>query len=191
MTLSDLFFLMSVLFVLVLSIRIAVSAIRRRWQTTGRLGRFLGLFVAFYVAALIAVALFLPRRFYAPGERRCFDDWCIAAVSAQPANNSTDGPCGNWIAAVEVSSVARRVRQRAPDARGDRFPANSARASPSAFPCRFVFPPAQHPRAWWCITAISPGLPSWGRTRASFTRPHCSASPWSDSADAAAIPSKA
>ena len=132
MTLSDLFFLMSVLFVLVLSIRIAVSAIRRRWQTTGRLGRFLGLFVAFYVAALIAVALFLPRRFYAPGERRCFDDWCIAAVSAQPANNSTDGPCGNWIAAVEVSSVARRVRQRAPDARAELEDQQGKRYQPCA-----------------------------------------------------------
>ena len=46
MTLSDLFFLVSVLFVLAMAVSIAVSAIRGRWKAASRMGRFLGLFLA-------------------------------------------------------------------------------------------------------------------------------------------------
>ncbi len=66
MTPSDLIFLVSVLFVLTMCVRIAVSALRRRWQTTRRLGRILAWFLAFYAVILICVALARPRRFYAP-----------------------------------------------------------------------------------------------------------------------------
>jgi hypothetical protein len=125
MTLADLFFLASVLFVVVLCGCIAASALRRRWETASRLSRFLGLFVAFYAVTLICVALALPRRFYAPGERRCFDDWCVAALDARVADGSVAAPCRAdrdsriWIATREVSSDAKRVRQRAPDARAE------------------------------------------------------------------------
>jgi hypothetical protein len=123
MTLSDLFFLASLLLVLTLCVRIAVSALRRRREITIRLSRLLGWFVAFYAMTLICVALALPRRFYAPGERRCFDDWCVAAIAAKVADVSTGVPCPadpgsrNWIATIHVSSDAKRVRQRARDAR--------------------------------------------------------------------------
>ena len=122
MTLFDLLFLISVIFVLVMAVRIAVSAVRRRWDATGRLCRFLGLFVAVYAVALMCVAIGLPRRFYASGDRRCFDDWCATALSVQAA---TDTPCGldngtrDWVATVEVSSVAQRIRQRAADAHAE------------------------------------------------------------------------
>jgi len=131
MTLFDLFFLVSVLFVLAMAVSATVSVIRGRWKAAGRLGRVLGLFLAIYAAALMGVALALPRRFYSPGERRCFDDWCATALGATA---SAATPCGpddggrDWVAAIEVSSVARRIRQRAPDAhaeledqRGDRY----------------------------------------------------------------------
>jgi hypothetical protein len=123
MTLSDLFFLASVLLVVTLCIRIAVSALRRRPETAIRLGRLLGWFVVFYAVILISVALVLPRRLYAPGERRCFDDWCVAAIEAKPADGSAGAPCPadrgarNWIATIEVSSDTKRIRQRAPDER--------------------------------------------------------------------------
>jgi hypothetical protein len=125
MTLYDLFFLASVLFVLTLCICIAVSAGRRRWQATGRLGRLLGGFVVSYAIALIAVAVLTPRRFYDPGQRRCFDDWCVAAMEAKVVDGSTSVPCQGhpagrtWIATIEVSSDAKRVRQRASDARAE------------------------------------------------------------------------
>jgi hypothetical protein len=122
MTLFDLFFLVSVLFVLAMSTRIAVSAIRGRWKSASRSGRFLGVFLALYTAVLLCVALVLPRRYYAPGEQRCFDDWCAATLDA---TSSSAAPCGpddggrDWVAVVEVSSVARRIRQRAPDAHAE------------------------------------------------------------------------
>jgi hypothetical protein len=137
MTLFDLFFLVSVLFIFGLATGIAVSALRRRWKTVGRLSRFLGLFVALYAAVGVCVALALPRRFYAPGERRCFDDWCVAAVGIERAN---DSPCGadngglNWVAIIEVSSVARRIRQRAPDARAEMEDDRGNRYRPCAAP---------------------------------------------------------
>jgi hypothetical protein len=70
----------------------------------------------------MAVAIALPRRFYASGDRRCFDDWCATTLRVQAA---TDTPCGpdngarDWVATVEVSSIARRIRQRAPDAHAE------------------------------------------------------------------------
>jgi hypothetical protein len=122
MTVFDLFFLLSVLFVLAMAGRIAVSAIRGRWDAVSRSGRFLGLFLALYAAVLMAVALVLPRRFYAAGERRCFDDWCATALSATASAATLCGPDDggrDWVAAIEVSSVARRIRQRAPDAHAE------------------------------------------------------------------------
>jgi len=96
--------------------------------------------LAFYAAALILVALALPRRIYAPGERRCFDDWCVTAVEAEIADGSISVPCQadpggrNWVAAIEVSSVARRVRQRAPDARAELEDQRGKRYQPCAAP---------------------------------------------------------
>jgi hypothetical protein len=123
MTPPDLLFLAAVLLVLALSGSIALSALRGRWNITRRLAWLLGLFVACYAVVLISVALLHPRRFYAAGERRCFDDWCITALDAKAADASADPACPSqqgsrtWVAEAEVSSVARRVRQRARDAR--------------------------------------------------------------------------
>ncbi len=112
MTLWDGLFLGSVLLVFVLSVRIAYSALRGRWALATRLGRWLGVFIAAYAVALVSSAVLIPRQIYAPGIRRCFDDWCIAAVGA-----ATTDDHGVWAVTVEVSSVAKRIRQRAPDAR--------------------------------------------------------------------------
>jgi hypothetical protein len=102
------------------------------------LSRLLGLFLACYAATLICVALALPRRFYAPGERRCFDDWCVTALDAKVADGSMVVPCladrgsRNWVAAIEVSSDARRIRQRAPDARAELEDRQGKRYQPCA-----------------------------------------------------------
>lgn len=140
MTLFDLFFLVSVLFVFGMAAGIAVSALRRRWKSAGRLSRFLALFVALYAAVGVCVALARPRRFYAPGERRCFDDWCVAAAGIEPAIDTAESPCGadrggrTWVATIEVSSVARRVRQRALDARAELEDDRGTRYRPCAVP---------------------------------------------------------
>jgi hypothetical protein len=135
LTLFDLLFLASVLFVVAMLLRIAVSAFRGRWTAASRSGRFLGLFLAIYAAVLVCVALVLPRRYYASGERRCFDDWCAATLDATA---TTTAPCGpddggrNWIASIEVTSVARRIRQRAPDAHAELEDAQGKRYQPCA-----------------------------------------------------------
>jgi hypothetical protein len=100
----------------------------------------LGWFVAAYATTLLLVALLLPRRFYAPGERRCFDDWCVAAMEAKIADGSTAAPCPgggsgrNWIATIQVSSVAKRIRQRARDARAELEDAQGRRYQPCSGP---------------------------------------------------------
>ena len=134
MALSDLLFLLSVLLILFMVAGIAISAIRGRWKTMGRFSSALGLFVAVYAAVLIGVAVAIPRRFYAPGERRCFDDWCAAALSVEPAEAAcgADASGRSWVATIEVSSVARRIRQRAPDARAELEDENGSRYPPCA-----------------------------------------------------------
>jgi hypothetical protein len=151
MTLSDLFFLASVLFVVVSLVRVAVSALRGRWDKTRRVTRMVGCFVAGYAVVLISAALLVPRRFYATGERRCFDDWCVTALGAKATAISTDVPCQSgqggrtWVTVVEVSSVAGRIRQRARDARaeledrqGRRYQPCSAPLGNGADPPRFL-----------------------------------------------------
>src|SRR5579859_6628961 len=125
MTLFDLLFLASILFVLVCLIAIAISALRSRFDRLRRWAKLLGVYLAAHALALILTSLLLPRRIYSPGERRCWDDWCTTARAASIASNSAMPPCLStpgthmWIAKIEVSSVAKRVSQRAPDARAE------------------------------------------------------------------------
>ncbi len=119
MKLTDLLFLASVLFVFVLLICIAVAALRQRWDSAVRLAKILGIFVVGYAIVLLVVSFAMPRRTFSSGERECFDDWCVSALSVTPAEASPKLPCpptpgsDTWIASVEVSSDAKRIRQRA------------------------------------------------------------------------------
>ena len=138
MTLSDLLFLASVLTVLLLACRILISALRGKWAATRRSALYLGAFLVLYVVALVSTALLMPRHFYAQSERRCFDDWCITVIEANLADNSIDPPCQlipdqhAWVAVVEVSSTAKRIRQRAPDARIEMEDQQGTRYQPCA-----------------------------------------------------------
>jgi len=132
MTLWDLFFLFSVLLLLSLVIALAVRILQRRWGAARRTVLIAGSYVAAYAAVLIVVALAMPRLYLAPGERRCFDDWCVAAISCEPLKTID----GNriWLAKIEVSSVAKRVRQRARDAQAEMEDTQGRRYPPSAAP---------------------------------------------------------
>jgi hypothetical protein len=120
--LGTLVLLGSVVFTLVTAVRLAVLALRRRWDRARQVARVFGIYVACYAGALVVVALAMPRQAFAPRERLCFDDWCAAGITAEPAP-AADAPCtaeaGSrvWVATIEVSSDAKRVRQRALDAR--------------------------------------------------------------------------
>ena len=109
MTIHDLVFLASVLLELCLLVWMAVCTVCRRWSLLKKVAGCAGIYLSGYATALILLSLLTPRSFLAPGERRCFDDWCVAAISAERRGNE-------WVATLEVSSVARRIRQRALDA---------------------------------------------------------------------------
>jgi hypothetical protein len=131
MSFQDLLFLASVLLELSLFVWMAVSAVRRQWNSVRRTARFAGLYLAGYATILIAAALLMPRRFLGPGERHCFDDWCVAAVTAEPSKTSAGS---NWIVTLEVSSDAKRVRQRALDATAQLEDTSGRRYDASAAP---------------------------------------------------------
>lgn len=120
---ADFVFLASVLLALVLLVRAAIAVLRRRWAVAGRLARILAIFVGGYALLLLLVGLAMPRRTIAPGERECFDDWCVAALSATLKGNTPQPPSPSdldsdtWVAIVEVSSVAKRIRQRTREVR--------------------------------------------------------------------------
>jgi hypothetical protein len=113
-TIFDLFFLVSAALVLVLCGWMAVEAARREWSSLGRAARVLGIFVGCYALALTVAGMAAPRRIFPPGEVRCFDDWCAAAVGVKAAGGAEQGG-RTWILTVEVSSRAKRVRQRERD----------------------------------------------------------------------------
>jgi len=164
MKLTDLFFLASVLFVFILLIRIAIATVRRRWASAVRLARLLAIFVVGYVFFLFVVGFTMPRRTFVSGERECFDDWCVAALGATLTESSPNSPCqlvpGNdtWIAGLEVSSDAKRIRQRArlvrvelEDQSGQRYPACAATIPQGAQPTHWLtdeLGPGESFRVW-------------------------------------------
>jgi hypothetical protein len=154
MTLFDLIFLASILFILICLISIASSTLRSRTDKLRWWSKLLGAYLALYAVALLSTSLLLPRRIYSPGERRCWDDWCATALRASPANASATLPCSFmsgtrvWLAEIQVSSVAKRIHQRAPDARveledqqGTRYPPCAASLPEGSDPPRTLSVP--------------------------------------------------
>ena len=111
----------SVLLVPALLVRALYLAIRRRWGSLRRVLAFMGIYLAVYFVALAVSGLLLPRRIFSAAMPECFDDWCVAAISAAPAPGG-DQACPPlpgekvWVATLKVSNAARGIRQRALDA---------------------------------------------------------------------------
>ncbi len=132
MTLGDLGLVLSVLLLAAVLVGIVVSVIGRRPDRTRWLAGTAAVYVVGYAALLLATARAVPRRIYAVGTRRCFDDWCVATGTVRPVDSPAGGGA-RWRTVLTVSSVARRVRQRAPDAHveledetGRRYPPSTA-----------------------------------------------------------------
>lgn len=87
-----------------------VQAIRGRAGKALRILGFWGVGAAVYFLVLVVVSLSSPQKVLALGEPRCFDDWCLTAQSASRAAS------GAILIDLRVSSRAKRVDQRAPDA---------------------------------------------------------------------------
>ncbi|HYL63526.1 MAG TPA: hypothetical protein VE077_12990 [Candidatus Methylomirabilis sp.] len=140
MTLADLFFLASVLFVAVCFLAMVVAALDSRMASLRRWAKFLFAYIAVYALALIAASLLSPRRVYPAGERRCWDDWCATALrvvpeaTSAPLHRSSGSDMRIWVAEINVSSAAKRVRQSAPDARAELEDEQGALYQPCAAP---------------------------------------------------------
>ena len=98
-----------------------VCAGLRRWGRVRAAAKGLGIFALYYVVVLGATGLAMPRQVLAPGARHCFDDWCVAGLLAQPLDSASaacarEAGTRQWAVTLEVSSDAKRVRQRARDA---------------------------------------------------------------------------
>lgn len=117
MTLFDLLFLVSALGCgVALIAAIAVLALRR-WRVARRLLLGLSVYLLLYSLALVAVSALTPQQSVRMGQRRCFDDWCIAVAQATQtlavgANSSVVAHGRFTLVTVRVTNAAQRVTQR-------------------------------------------------------------------------------
>jgi hypothetical protein len=130
LTLFDLLFLAVFLATLIALIVGAYQSVRGRIAQAGKVLLGVIVFWAIYLCIVAAVSLSTPRRVVAIGEDRCFDDWCIAVEKVTGT--------GSIAVTLRVSSVAKRIRQSAPDttvyledAEGKRYVSKPATGQPS------------------------------------------------------------
>ena len=126
MTVNDLIFIACVFVLLALVVRLVMQAIHQRYRALRRTAVMIAAFIGVYAALLIGIALTAKRQFIPPGEPKCFDDWCVAALQAERVEGN------RWVATLEVSSVAKRVTQRASDAEVELEDRDGTRYHPSA-----------------------------------------------------------
>ena len=97
----------------------------------------LGSFLALYAVALLSVSLLSPQHTLAMHQDRCFDDWCLSvewvirqsSVGAPPMLVAARGEF--YLVKVRVSSRAKAITQRAPDAQVSLLDASHQRYDPS------------------------------------------------------------
>lgn len=144
MSIFDLLFLALFLVSVITLLTAAVLALRKQRSRAVRTLRNFAICFAIYMSIVSIVALATPRRVYAIGEDRCFDDWCIAVEAATRA----PAPEGIlYTVTLRLSSHALRVTQREKgvtlyltDDQGRRFhPASD----PSAPPLDVLLEPGQ------------------------------------------------
>lgn len=119
MMIGDLLFLVLILTALIVVLRAVYLLLRRRYAQAGRVFVRLAIGVAVYFAGLISVSLAAHQKILAVGQDRCFDDWCLAVESwTTPPKIRDLSPQGTfYLVALRVSSRAKRVSQRALDAK--------------------------------------------------------------------------
>jgi hypothetical protein len=81
-------------------------AVFRRRAVAVRLLRRYCICLVVYLAMVLLVSPFSPRRVVHPGEPLCFDDWCITIQSVRKTNSR------EFVVAATISSRARRTPQR-------------------------------------------------------------------------------
>jgi len=109
MSIFDLLFIAVFLATAATLLSVAFLAIRGRGARALAILRRLCICAGAYFGIVAITSIFLPRIAMQVGERRCFDDWCIAV------ENASRQPAGGHVAysvTFRLSSTARRVSQR-------------------------------------------------------------------------------
>ncbi len=114
MSIFDLLFLFSFLLIAAGIVGLLVALFLRRRRLALRLAIGLVIYAGVYVLLLVSVSLLSPQRVLAMHEVRCFDDWCMAVeqVEQRPAIGSAQAQGGFYLVTLQVSSQAKRIRQR-------------------------------------------------------------------------------
>lgn len=137
MTISDLALILAVLGSALALCVVFFFLLRRQWRRASRIALALFACVALYAVVLMNVSLLSPQRVLAMHENRCFDDWCLSVerVVQQPtvgtAPNIVSARGVYYLVSVRISSLAKAISQRAPDAQVYLLNAGGQRFDPS------------------------------------------------------------
>ncbi len=106
MSLFDLLFMLLTLAAVLGLATAALQAIRGRSQAAVRIVRRVLVAAGAYLVIVATVARLGPRRDYRVGDQRCFDDWCIAVVDAQPSATPSST---RYVVFLRLSNRAKRT----------------------------------------------------------------------------------
>lgn len=118
MIVFDLLVILSVLLIGLGLLGTLIALTTRRWALLKRFVLGLFIYISVYVLFLVAVALLSPQKVLAIHQIRCFDDWCasVERVEIVPTIGTVQADGNFYLVTLQVSSKAKRIRQRALDA---------------------------------------------------------------------------
>ena len=117
MSLFDLIFIGSFLAAVGTALAAIVQLLRGRRASAARISGSLAVAIALYLAVVVGVSLSTPQRVLPQGERRCWDEWCLAVEEATRADSLAPGAVAGRdesliMLAVRISSRSRGRPQR-------------------------------------------------------------------------------
>jgi hypothetical protein len=137
MTIFDLVLLLAVLGCVLALFALCSFLLRRQWTRARRVSLTLGSFLVLYAVVLLSISLLSPQHMLAMHQDHCFDDWCLSvervvqqpSIGASPTIVAAHGEF--YLVTVRVSSRAKAITQRAPDAQVYLLDASGQRSDPS------------------------------------------------------------
>ncbi len=114
MNISDRLFIFTFLLIAFGIVGLLAAVLLRRRRLAKLLATGLVIYAGVYAILLVSVSLLSPQRVLAIHEVRCFDDWCMAVeqVEQRPAIGSVHAQGSFYLVTLQVSSLAKRIRQR-------------------------------------------------------------------------------
>jgi hypothetical protein len=116
MSIFDLLFILVFLATVAVLAAALIALLLRRGRAAGRLLAGWAAFILLYLGAVAAVSLASPQRVVAMGEKRCFDDWCVAVedvVRVSELGAGEQSVTANGVFYVVTLQLSNRARGRA------------------------------------------------------------------------------